>query len=716
MNLSPLFQSWPNQGLRAFIRSFINTTTQSFILLSVLLFNITVESAPKKSPPLNKKHAFSIEDMLAMERLSSPSISPDGSKVIFNSKRLAGGSYKSSNDLMLLDLANPKAAPKYFTQHKAADYSPVWSKDGSAVYFLSSRSGSSQVWRKSLSGDEAIQVTDLPLDVDTFKIDKANKQLLVSLTVYPDCDSLKCTVKRDKQIKSSKTSGVVYDKLFMRHWDHWLDGKQSHLFISSLSPKGVSSGSVTALTKSINANVPSKPFGGSEEYNFSPDGTVIYFAARVANREEAWSTNFDIYSVRTDGKSLAINLTADNLAWDTAPMVSPDGKYLAYLAMDTPKYEADNFQLKLRNIKTGKTKTLSEKWDRSISSYQFIDRHSLVVKAQHLGEKPLFSMNIKSGKVKQITKGGTVGGFDIYKDKIIFTQSHLKSPAELYSVTKKGKSQRQLTHVNRKVLAQTSMGSYEQFSFKGANNDIVYGYLVKPANFKKGKKYPLAFLIHGGPQGSFSNNFHYRWNPQAYAGAGYVSVMIDFHGSTGYGQDFTHSISKDWGEKPLIDLQKGLAFALKKYPFIDSERKCALGASYGGYMVNWIAGNWPNGFECLVNHDGIFDMRSMYYTTEELWFPEYEQGGPYFANPQQHEKHNPANYVTNWKTPMLVIQGELDYRVPLGQSLATFTALQRQGIESKFLYFPDENHWVLKPHNSVKWHNEVLLWLDKHLR
>ena len=274
---------------------------------------------------------------------------------------------------------------------------------------------------------------------------------------------------------------------------------------------------------------------------------------------------------------------------------------------------------------------------------------------------------------------------------------------------------RQLTHFSASQLQNVEMGDYEQFSFTGAGKETVYGYVVKPSGFEEGKQYPVAFLIHGGPQGSFGNHFHYRWNPQTYAGQGFVAVFIDFHGSTGYGQAFTDSISGDWGGNPLVDLQLGLQAAMDKYPFINGEKVCALGASYGGFMINWIAGNWPQRFDCLVNHDGVFDQRMMYYATEELWFPEWEHGGPYFARPDDYEKHNPVNYVSQWQTPMLVIHGELDYRIPVTQGIAAFTALQRRGIASKFLYFPDENHWVRKPHNSLQWHNEVNQWLHHYL-
>ncbi|MGH8203114.1 MAG: S9 family peptidase, partial [Steroidobacteraceae bacterium] len=291
----------------------------------------------------------------------------------------------------------------------------------------------------------------------------------------------------------------------------------------------------------------------------------------------------------------------------------------------------------------------------------------------------------------------------------------LSAPADLFLLDK-GAPSRPLTRVNAERLAAIRFGAAEQFAFEGAGGAKVYGYAIKPWNHEEGRRYPIAFIVHGGPQSSFANTWSYRWNPQVFAGAGYGAVFIDFHGSTGYGQAFTDAISRDWGGKPLEDLRKGLAAALEKYPWLDGDRACALGGSYGGYMVNWIAGNWPDGFRCLVNHAGLFDHRSMYYTTEELWFPEWDHGGPYYENPEGHEKSNPARLVTDWKTPTLVIHGALDYRVPDTQGLATFTALQRRGIESRLLYFPDENHWILKPANSRQWHAEVLAWLDRYLK
>ncbi|MEO0997521.1 MAG: S9 family peptidase [Pseudomonadota bacterium] len=316
----------------------------------------------------------------------------------------------------------------------------------------------------------------------------------------------------------------------------------------------------------------------------------------------------------------------------------------------------------------------------------------------------------------RLTAFGWVDAVAETPDGPLFALNALHQPTDLYRIRRPDNALEQLTAVNAERLSATQFGVYEQFSFAGWNDETVYGFVMRPASTEAGVRYPVAFLIHGGPQGSFADRFHYRWNPQTYAAAGYAVVFIDFHGSTGYGQAFTDSISGDWGGKPLVDLQRGLAAALERYDFLDGERVCALGASYGGFMVNWIAGNWPGRFRCLVNHDGVFDQRMMYYTTEELFFPEWEHGGTYHDASNAHEKFNPVTFVRNWETPMLVIHGALDYRVPETQGIAAFTALQRRGIDSEFLHFPTENHWVLSPANSVAWHEAVQEWLAKYLK
>jgi len=342
------------------------------------------------------------------------------------------------------------------------------------------------------------------------------------------------------------------------------------------------------------------------------------------------------------------------------------------------------------------------------------DGKSLYTVTDDVGNHGLFAIDTATGAARKLVSNGTVSGFDIVGNTLVFARSTLTSPAQLFVGSSEGAKVKQISNFNADKLKDIAMGGYEQFNFKGWNNETVYGYVVKPANFDKNKKYPVAFLIHGGPQGSFGNNFHYRWNAQTYAGMGFAVVMIDFHGSTGYGQAFTDGISGDWGGKPLEDLQKGWAAALGKYSFLNGERACALGGSYGGYMVNWIAGNWQAPWKCLVSHSGVFDSRSMGYSTEELWFDEWEHKGTVYEKPESYEVSNPVNHVADWKVPMLVIHGQLDYRIPVEQGIGAFTALQRRGIDSQFLTFPDENHWILKPHNSVLWHDTVNAWLKKY--
>lgn len=671
--------------------------------------------------PLAAAEPFSAEDLVSMARLSDPRPSPDGQWIAYVLRETDLDADRGRNDLWLVSAEGGE--PRRLTSDPAGDWSPRWSPDGKHLYFLSTRSGSPQVWRLPVSGDgDAEQVTHLPVGVGLFVLSPGGDHLAVALEVFPGCfedaegGALACTVERSKAQDESKTTGQLYDRLFVRHWDTWKDGRRSHLFVVPTA-KG---GEPVAVSAGLDADVPSKPFGGDEEITFTPDGKGVVFTARISGKTEPWSTNFDLYFAPIDGSITPVKLT-DNPAWDTQPSFSPDGKTLAYLAMERPGFEADRLRIILRpwtideaGPELGEPRVLTEAWDRSVGGYGFTpDGESILVTAGDIGNVALFRIATADGAVERLVGDGHVRSPSMVGERLIFGRDDLDSPVDLYSTDLGGGDLRQLTSVNGERLANLKFGQYEQFSFPGWNDATVHGYVVWPVDFDPAKKYPLAFLIHGGPQGSFDNDFHYRWNPQVYAGAGYAAVMIDFHGSTGYGQAFTDSITGDWGGKPLEDLQKGLAHALQEYPWIDGERTCALGASYGGYMINWIAGNWNDGFDCLVNHDGLFDLRSMYYTTEELWFPEWEMGGPYWTNPAGHEKHNPANHVADWKTPMLVIHGALDYRVVPTQGLATFTALQRRGIPSQLLFYPDENHWVLKPHNSMQWHDTVLGWLDR---
>jgi dipeptidyl aminopeptidase/acylaminoacyl peptidase len=677
-------------------------------LVSVCLF-LSCLNVGFPSVHAGETHPFSIDDMLAMDRISDPQVSPDGQYIAFVLRKTDLEANKGRTDLWLVGADG--AGLRRLTTHPENDSNPRWAPDGKSIYFLSSRSDSSQVWRIHIDAGEAEQITNLPLDAANLLVSPDGRHIAFTMEVFPDCNAAQTKEKLD-EIDKRKTSGKIYERIFVRHWDSWKDGRRSHLFVMPTA-----AGEPVDVMLGMDADTPSKLFGGPEEITFTPDGKAVVFTARDVGREEPWSTDFDLYLAPVDGSKPPIRLTEKNKAWDTSPVFSPDGKTLAYLAMARPGYEADRLRIVLRAWPNGKERVLTENWDRSPSSLCFSpDGKKIYVTAADTGQDSLFAIDVKTGSVQTVVKEGAVGSPSAAGDRIIYSLNNLSSPAELYSVNPDGGDIRKITSINAEKIAAARMGEYEQFTFRGWNDETVYCYVVKPADFKQGKKYPVVVLIHGGPQGSFGNTFHYRWNPQAYAGAGYAAVMVDFHGSTGYGQAFCDSIRGDWGGKPLEDLQKGLAAALDHYRWMDGEKVGALGASFGGYMINWIAGNWPDRFRCLVNHDGNLDERMAYFDTDELWFPEWDHEGTPWDNPESYEKQNPLNFVKNWKTPMLVIHGGQDFRVAENQGLATFNALQRRGIPSKLLYFPDENHWVLKPANSILWHETVIAWLDQWLK
>ncbi len=676
------------------------------LLVAALFVAANVWAAPR---------GLTVEDLVMMERVGNPVLSPDAGKVSYTVRSTDSKKNRGHTDIWVLDLHS--GAPMRLTQESTNSTDPEWAPNSDVVYFLSERSGTSQIWRQPVSGGVAEMVTDLPLDITSFRLSPRGDRIALSVEVFRDCPDLACTKKRLDEKSQAQASGRIFDKLFVRHWDTWADGRNTVLYSIALDAAGHARGALANLSGSLDGDVPSKPDGDHDDYQFSPDGATIAFSLRVAGKTEAWSTNFDIFEVPAAGGKPPRNLTAENLAWDAKPAYSPDGSTLAYLAMDRAGFEADRFHFVLMDVASGKKKKLADNWDRSVSGFAWSDDgKSIYASAEDLGQNRLFKVDLANGSVKPLTGPGWIAGFDVRHDTVVVARHDLSSGAQLFSLDQPTSKMTQLTQNNVDALADIKLGQYEQFSFKGHNGEKVYGYVVKPWNARAGEKYPVAFLVHGGPQGSFGNEWGYRWNPQVYAGAGYAAVMIDFHGSTGYGQKFTDSISQDWGGAPLEDLQKGLKAAVEKFPWLDRSHTCALGASYGGYMMNWIEGNWSDGFKCIVNHDGVFDNRAMYYSTEELWFNEWENGGTYYKVPKNHEKFNPVNFVSKWKTPMLVVQGELDFRIPVTQSLGAFTALQRQGIESKLLVFPDENHWVLKPANSVLWHHTVLDWLDSHLK
>ncbi|HEY6456766.1 MAG TPA: S9 family peptidase [Steroidobacteraceae bacterium] len=659
---------------------------------------------------------FTADDLVMLNRVSEPRVAPDGRSVAFTLRETDFAGNRGVKSIWKLDLTDKAAQAQRLTASGANAWSPRWSPDGRTLYFLSNRSGSDQVWSLTTGLGEARQVTHLPLDVGTYLLGPDGKRLALSLAVFTDCADLACTKQRFADRVASKESGMVYDRLFVRHWDRWADGTRSQLFIADLAADGTVASEPRLLTRNIDGDVPSKPDGDESEYAFAPDGNSVYFGVRIAGTSEPWSTNFDVYVVPVVGRAAPRNLTADNLAWDAYPTPSADGKELFYLAMKRPEHESDRFGIMELDLATGARREIDPNWDRSAGALQLSsDGKTLYTTADDAGQHPLFAVDITTGRVTRVAAGGTVTAFSRAGKLLVFARDSFTLPGELYLLAH-GAEQR-LTDLNAARLKEVGFADFEAFSFKGWNDETVHGYITKPFGYEPGRKYPVAFLIHGGPQGSWMNGFSYRWNPQTYAGAGYAVVQIDFHGSTGYGQAFTESISGHWGDRPLEDLQKGWAAALAQFPYLAADRACALGASYGGYMINWIAGNWATPqsgpWRCLISHDGVFDARMMYFATEELWFEEVEQGGTPWQEPQHYERFNPLTHVGDWKVPMLIIHSAKDYRIPLSQGLGAFTALQRRGIPSQFLTFPDENHWVLKPHNSLEWHRTVEAWLKK---
>ncbi len=656
-------------------------------------------------------HAFTVHDMLAMQRISDPRVSPDGKRVVFVVRTTDMEENKGRTSLWLVQADG--GGLRRLTAAQASDDDPRWSPDGMTIFFLSTRSATSQVWRIRVDGGEAERVTDLPLDAKNLLLSPDGRQMALSMEVFPGGQGAEGAKQKLAEAAKRKSTGRVYDRIFVRHWDAWSDGRRSHLFVMPATGKR----EPLDVMPNMDADTPSKPFGNSNEFTFSPDGRELVFTARDVGRQEPWSTNFNLYRVPIDASSPPVCLTERNEAWDCQPSFSPDGKTMAYLAMARPGYESDRFRIGLRQWPDGAERVLTEAWDRSPGEICWsADGKFIYAVAHNLGQHSLFAIDVVTGNVRVIVNDGDVQSPAVSGAGVIYSLSGLKSPAELCWVGADGAEHRSLTSLNTEKVAATRMGDFEQFSFQGYNEETVYAYVVKPVDFDPAKKYPLALLIHGGPQGSYGNTFHYRWNPQVYAGAGYAAVMVDFHGSVGYGQAFTDSIRDDWGGKPLEDLKRGLEAAIARYPWMDGDRVGALGASYGGYMINWIAGQWPDRFRCLVNHDGNLDERMAYFNTDELWFPEWEHVGTPWTNPEGYEQQNPVNYVSRWKTPMLVIHGAKDYRIADSQGIGTFNALQRMGIPSKLLYFPDENHWVLAPHNSILWHETVIGWLDQWLK
>ncbi len=607
------------------------------------------------------------------------------------------------------------------------------------------------------------QVTDISTGADGGIWSPDGKNIVFVSAVYPDCKDDACNKQRDEELKKSKVKAKIFSRLFYRHWSAFTEFKRSHLFVQTVEAPVPGAGNRTAAgTAATTArdltpgdhDVPPFSLGGQDMYAISPDSQEITYTSNI-DEVEATSTNSEIFTLpiavesavpsgqnRQSGSDpdalrtahAASKKVSTSPGADTTPLYSPDGKYLAWRSQARAGFEADKWRLLMQDRQSGKTRDLTEKFDRSAGSFtweQFPEGVTAILfTAEDHGESPMFAAF--PAEENPIPQPQGAPSQKLHVDDLVFagrslffTRMSATAPNEIYKLempqnpelgTYISEPWQQITHMNDALLSQIDMQPLESFTFKGTNDEEVQGFMVKPPGFDPSKKYPLKFLIHGGPQGAWGNEWTYRWNAELFAASGnYVVVMINFHGSTGYGQRFTDSISGDWGGKPYVDLMKGLDYVEKTYPFIDKNREAALGASYGGYMANWILGH-TNRFKCIVSHDGTFNTESVYGTTEELWFPEWEFKGPPWKNRELYRKFSPHLFADKFKTPTLVVHGQNDYRLDVGEGFQLFTTLQRLKIPSKMLYFPDEGHWVLKPQNSRLWYKTVNDWVDQWLK
>ncbi len=656
------------------------------------------------------KHPLTFDDLIKLHRVSTPQLSPDGKWVAYGVSTPDLEANRSVSNIWIVSSSGGDAIQ--LTQ-SGKDSAPSWSPDGKTLAFISGREGSSQVYVISMEGGEARKLTTLSTGADLFKWAPDGKSIAFTSAVYIDCQDDVCNSKRDEEKERSKVKAHVADHLLYRHWDHWSEGKRSHLFIQPVE------GIATArdLTAGADYDVPPEERGGSEDVNFSPDSKEICYTA-VTDKVEAISTNADLFLVPVEGgKSKRITI---NQGFDANPVYSPDGKYIAYHSRMTPGYEADRWQVMLYDRQAGKSDNLSAGFDRSAADLAWSpDSKTIYFLAENETLQPIYAMEPRAGATPKKVVDGFNAAFSFSGDgKILVTErTSLTMPGELFIAAADGSGLKQLTHANESILSSVEMNAPETFWFEGAEGAKVQAMIIRPPQFVASKKYPMLVLLHGGPQTMWSNAWGYRWNAQVFSGAGYVTLMINRRGSTGYGQKFTDEITNDWGGRAYTDVMKGIDAAIVKYPYIDKTKMAAAGGSYGGYMADWLATHTDR-FKAIVSHAGVYDKVAM-YATEELWFEEHDSQGTPWTAPENFKKWSPSTYAAElgkYKTPTLVVAGERDYRVPYTQSLEFFSALQRQGVPSKLLVFPDEGHWVLKPQNSQLWYKTFLDWLATYVK
>ena len=668
---------------------------------------------------------ITFEDFSAMGAVSDPQISPDGQRVLYavRTTDLAGNARTTVTYVIPVAGGTPKQFPDDTTRASEARWAPA----GRMVAYVSH----GQLWVAAPDGSGRRQLTTLNGGADGPVWSPDGSRIAFTSAVYPDCSDDACNAARAKADELNPVKAHVADHLLYRHWNRWDSGTRSHLFVIAAS-----GGPPADLIPAASYDVPPPPFAGSEAYAWAPAGDEIAYTAKDQQAADAWTTDLNLYTVPAAGGQPVV-ITASNRGADQNPVYSPDGRYIAYASQARPGFESDRWRLMFYDRRSHESREILPNWDRNADGYLFTaDGRAMILSTTDASRDKFYHVAIANGAVvgRPVALAGThnnsapslSGQSHVAPAKnpgpavMVWMRDAAEAPAEVYAASVMGtavSNVRQLTHVNDALLAQLRLNPAEDYWFHGAGGDSVQGFIIKPPQWEPGKRYPAVLLIHGGPEGAWLDNWHSRWNYQLFAAPGFAVIVINPRGSTGYGQKFVDGVPKDWGDKAYTDLMDGVDAALVRAPWIDPARVGAAGGSYGGYMVNWIAGHTDR-FKALVSHAGPFNLENMYGATEELWFPEWEYGGPFWdstAMATQYRRFSPHLFASHFVTPTLVINGELDYRVPYTEGLSMFTAMQRQGVASKLIVFPDEGHWIGKPQNQRLWWSEVQGWLEKYL-
>jgi dipeptidyl aminopeptidase/acylaminoacyl peptidase len=671
-----------------------------------------------------QKRALTVQDFIAMDRPSEPAISPDGQWVVYTVTTTDLAANKRRSDLWLAPASGPAPgsyvsdgfAPRRISTDSLGGHEARWSPDGRQIAYVSARGGTPQIWMYALRDEAQRRVTTLSTGADGPIWSPDGRMLAFASSVYPGCADDACNAQRAREAGHRGSQAQLYDGLLYRHWTQWADGTRSHVFVVDAA-----GGAARDLLAGKDYDSPVPPFGGSESYTFSADNRSVAFTTKLATHDQAWSTNLDIYTVPVTGGEPTL-VTAGMNGAESNPVYTADGHYLAFLSQERAGFESDRQRLMVKDLRTGQVRELIHGWDNSIAEFAFLPGASndLVAISEKRQRHEGLHIVFATGDVHEILTTMDPSQLSVATatqgPEMAMISDAADQPPQVYSWSiahEHPRAPTAITYLNADKIAQLSMNPAREFGFTGAGGDSVFGLIVNPPNFDPARKYPVVVLIHGGPQGAWLDQFHGRWNAQLFAAPGYVVAMINPRGSTGFGQHFVDEISRDWGGKPYEDIMRGVD-AVAQLPYVDSTRMAAAGGSYGGYMVNWIAGHTDR-FKALVSHAGVFNLESMYGTTEELWFTDWEFGGPYWQNRGDFERFSPHRFAQNFRTPTLVIDGGLDFRVPATEGMQLFTALQHQNVPSRFLYFPDEGHWVGKPQNQLVWWNTVQDWLARYL-